>query len=227
METKEKLSLKEGVAFFIQRFRIPLLGLLGLLVIGIIVAVVMEEVQKSNLASTTAIIEDLETAYEKINSAKDETEKKVSQSTFDAVAAKIEASYTGTFAMQRADYLRGNLQFSAKDFAAAELSFQKAEKDFSAGYLSPIALMNAAISAEVGGNLTKAQTYLSEIVQHNNQSSPMVVRAYLNLGRLAEGEKKWSTARDAYQKILDGYNSSNWTKLARDRIIFLKAQGLL
>lgn len=87
--------------------------------------------------------------------------------------------------------------------------------------------MNAAISAEENLNTPKAVSYLTDLVQNYAKTSALAYRAQFNLGRLAESQKQWAVAKDAYQKLLDSFGSSSWTKLARDRIIYLKAQGLI
>lgn len=227
METHSKVSVKENVAHFIQRFRIFLISFLVLVAVGIIVAAVYQGISSASSNAVTKVTEELETAYENLKSAKDDTEKLAFQKIFDEVSQKIEKSYSGSFAQQRCDYYQGNLKFAAKDFGGAEIAFAKAAKDLNSSYLAPIALMNAAISAEENLNTPKTVSYLTDLVQNYAKTSALAYRAQFNLGRLAESQKQWAVAKDVYQKLLDSFGSSSWTKLARDRIIYLKAQGLI
>ena len=227
METNSKVSIKENVAHFIQKFRVFLIAFLALIAAGIIAAAVYQEISKVNSAAMTKVIEELDAAYESTKTAKTDQEKLDSQKIFEENFAKIEKSFPGSYAAQRGNFYQGNLKYESKDFGSAEAAFSKAALEMETSYLAPIALMNAAIAAEENANLAKAVEYLTTLSKKYSKNSPLAIRALFNLGRIAEIQKNWTSAKEAYQKLLDSYGSSSWTKLARDRIIYLKAQGLL
>jgi tetratricopeptide (TPR) repeat protein len=227
MEKIEKSGLKDNVVQFIQKFRIFLLIIVALIVIGIVSAIAVEEITKSSIASLSAMIEQLDASNSAVGGAKTEDEKKNLQSDFDNAFKKATESFKGTFAEQRAFFLQGNQLFSEKKFADAEQAFYKSYTVLPKSYLAPVALMNSAFAAEEARGSDKAVELLKKLCTEFDKKTALVSRAWFNVGRISEERQKWADAKDAYQKIIDTAATSNWTKLAKDRIIYLKAESKL
>lgn len=227
MEKVGKIGTREHVAQFILKFRVVLLAVLAIIVLGIIAAIVYEELSKANIASVTKMVEQVDTAHASLLAAKSEDEKKTLLNEFEDVVKQASSSYKGSFAEQRALFLKGTYLYNEKKYPEAESSFLLSVGSMPKSYLAPIALINAAFSAEDGGNVQKCIEYLTKLAKDYELTSAQVPRALFNLGRLSEVSQKWKEASDFYQKIIDSYSGSNWTKLARDRIIYLKSQQRL
>ena len=227
MEKVVKAGIREHVIQFIQNFRILLLSILGIIVVGVIGAVIFEEMHKSSIVAVTQIVEELDSSYEALLSSKSEDEKKTLIDNFTQVTKKATDSYKGTYAEQRAVFLNGSYQYNEKQFSTAETLFVQASEIFPSSYLAPISLMNASFAAEDAGNTAKSIEYLTRLAKDYEKTSAQSARALFNLGRLYENNQNWKEASDSYKKIIDSFPGSNWTKLARDRIIYLKSQQKL
>ena len=55
--------------------------------------------------------------------------------------------------------------------------------------------------------------------------TPNLAHAHFSLGRLAEGSKEYGAAVEHYEKLSANFADSDWTRLAKDRIIYLKASS--
>jgi tetratricopeptide (TPR) repeat protein len=227
MEKAMKTSIREHVTQFIQKFRIALLAILSLIVIGIIVAVVYEEVHKSSVAAVTSMVEKVDAAHAALLAAKTDEEKAALLQDFEATVKQAGDSFKGSYAEQRALFLKGTYFYNEKKYDESETLFLNASQVLSNSYLAPIALINAAFAAEDKGENTKSVEYLNKLVKDYEKISAQVPRALFNIGRLHEASENWKDANAAYQKILDAFSGSNWTKFARDRIIYLKSQQKL
>lgn len=227
MEKAVKVNVGEIVTQFIQKFRIALLSLLALLVIGIIGSIIYEEASKASVASMTVMVEELDAAHEALSAAKDDAEKKTLNENLNLLIGKAIGDFKGTYAAQRALFIKATLLYGDKSYAEAETIFLQSVAALPSSYLAPVASLNAAFAAEDAGNTDKAITYLKEIIGKHEKTSPVYTRALFNLGRINEGKQQWKDAQDSYQKIVDTSPNSNWTKLARDRILYMKAQQKL
>lgn len=222
MDKTSAPSAKESVILFIQKFRVLIVVVGIVLVAAIVAAIVLDEVQKSRLAASSVLIERLNDSYSAWSAAS-ETDKVAKKTDLDS--AVTEAMSFGSYPKQRADYIEAEVSFASKDFATAETRFLAAVEESKDSYLAPVALMNAAIAAEEAGKVIEAKSYLERLAADYAKSSSLAPRALFNIGRLAEESQQWNDAKTSYQKILDEYASSSWTKLARDRIIYLKVQN--
>jgi TolA-binding protein len=227
MEKAVKVGIREHVTEFIQRFRIALLAILALIVVGIIVAVVYEELHKSSIAAVTEMVEKVDAAHDALLAAKTDAEKTALFQDFEAAVKQAGESFKGSYAEQRALFLKGTYFYNDKKYAESEAFFLSASQVMPASYLAPIALINAAFAAEDKGDSAKSIEYLNKLAKDYEKTSAQVPRALFNLGRIHEASENWKEATAAYQKILDAFSGSNWTKFARDRIIYLKSQQKL
>ncbi len=92
-------------------------------------------------------------------------------------------------------------------------------------YMAPIGLLNAASAWEEGGKPEKAIEALARVVSAYRQTLPETPRALFALGRLSEKLEANDKAAGYYNELIDGYPGSSWTKLARDRIIYLQVRN--
>ncbi|MDR3201510.1 MAG: tetratricopeptide repeat protein, partial [Spirochaetales bacterium] len=71
----------------------------------------------------------------------------------------------------------------------------------------------------------KAAETLTRIVTDFSASFPDMPRVLYLLGRLAEAQETFEDAKDHYDRLIEEYPGSNWTKFAHNRIIFLEVQN--
>jgi TolA-binding protein len=94
-------------------------------------------------------------------------------------------------------------------------------------YIAPVALQGAANAADEQGASDRATADYRKFVDRYSDKTIGIPHAYFAIGRLAEQSKDYAAANTAYQKIIATWPDGDWTKLATDRIISLKSQGLL
>lgn len=225
MEVVEKKKPAEIVGSFILRFRKAFIVLVAALVVAVVAVIVIELATESHNNSVAGAMAEIDKAYAELqNPTGDKAE---AQKQFDAVASKIDNSFKGTLAQQQALILQGSAKANDKNFADAEALFVKAYQSLKTSYLAPNALMDAAIAAESRNDVAKAKEYLTELATNFEKTSPLAIRAWFNVGRLQEKDQKWADAKTAYDAVVSKFSDSSWTKLARDRILYLKAKALI
>lgn len=224
---KEKKSFSEKLADFIRANRVLILSI-GIAIVVAIVAIGLYTSISDNVATASSRAMDL--ADQKIQQWSQETDeqKKTEEETaliaeFDTIAKK----WPGTLAAQRALLRKAAILSQKKEYAEAEKIALDAYSRKKNSYAAALALELAAVSAEEAGNIDSAITHYTLLTKNYSKDNPTVAHAYFNLGRLQESKKEFKAAIANYEKILSAYGNSDWALLAKNRIIYLKSQGLL
>jgi TolA-binding protein len=155
----------------------------------------------------------------------DPEEKGKKETTLVKDVEALIGKYAGTFAAQRAYAVRANIAFENKDWDKAAETWIELARKAPKSYIAPIALMNAAAALEEKGDPAKSLEILESLTKGYSTAFPEMPRVLFSIGRLSEAKESFETASTNYNKIIDEYPSSSWTKLARNRIIYLKTQN--
>lgn len=224
---KEKISFSDKIADFIRANRTLILSI-GIAIVVAIVAIGLYTSISDNIATASSRAMDL--ADQKLQQWSQETDeqKKAEEETaliseFDTIAKK----WPKTLAAQRSLLRKAALFSQKKEYAEAEKIALDAFSRKKNSYAAPLALELAAVSAEEAGNIDSAIAHYTLLTKNYAKDNPTVAHAYFNLGRLQESKKEYKNAVANYEKIVSAYGSSDWALLAKNRIIFLKAQGLV
>ncbi|MEW5816501.1 MAG: tetratricopeptide repeat protein [Spirochaetota bacterium] len=220
---KEKLLSK--IALLIQKNRVVFLVILVLFIGSLIGYAVYSEVTKGIIAKSTLMVEQAQKDYTDWLNEKEETKKATLEEAVKSSLNTILMKYPRLYAGQRALFIRANMAYEKKEWSSAIEDYTKLAKVFPASYLAPLSLENASISYEEAGNLDKAIETYNLINQKYGQSYPAIPKVIFFLGRLYEEKKDYKQAAVQYNNLIDNYAASSWTKLARNRIIYLKAKG--
>jgi len=213
-------------AEFLRKYRLPVFIVAGVIILGVLVVLVGSIVMSSALSASTARLEKLDTDYQTYSGEQDATKKADLEKSFLASAEAIIKKGQGSFAGQKATSYKAKIEESKKDWAAAEKDWLALASAAPSSYLAPIAIQGAAAAAEEQGANDRAIADYKRLIDKYSSSSVGIAHAHFALGRLAENAKDYASAMVSYQKIVSTWPESDWTKLATDRIIFLKAQGL-
>jgi tetratricopeptide (TPR) repeat protein len=235
-EQAAKESFIDKLVNFIQRRR-KILLISGIILIIVLVGLVVAlEIRKYRLEKSAVMVESIEQQYEEWLTVKTEAEKENAESSAAAEADSLEtemvqqaetliADYNGTYAAQKAADILAGIAFRKHDWEkAAELWAALAGK-YTNSYLAPIALLNAAASWEEAGKPDKSVEALRTVLAQYSATFPYIPRVLFSMGRFAEKNETFEDAKTHYNRLIDEYPGSSWTKLARDRIIFLRAQN--
>jgi tetratricopeptide (TPR) repeat protein len=136
---------------------------------------------------------------------------------------------TETFALNKSGYAAGKAWSIAAQIHSSRNEWQKAEEAWlraaKAGdktYLGPIALFNAAASAEEQGKIELAIELFQKSIDHKFEF-PAAPRAQFSIGRLYEKLGNYPAAIESYRTVMINWqNVPVWQYLARSRIIAIE-----
>jgi tetratricopeptide (TPR) repeat protein len=221
----EQISFKQKVLQIIPRLLIILAVIAGAALVSVLVLFYIDGQKNARLDDATLRLEKIEELHANYLVESDEAAKATIFTNLQTAIGEISTVYQGTYYQQKGEYLLANIAYEKKDYVLAEEQFLKAVEILPKNYLAAIGLFNAAVCAENSQKLDIAIQYLERIVNEFGKTSPEVPRALMNIGRIHEDKSDFINANAAYTRIVDEYSSSDWTKIARDRIIYLKTQG--
>lgn len=224
---QEKVSLPDRINDFIIKNRVVVIGV-GIAALVVIVGIgIFSAVSASRQEASTTALEAAEKALSTWRSESDPAKKTAAEASLLASFDSVAANWPDLFAARRSLSMKASFLSEKKDFKAAEDLYLQIADRWKSDEIAPIALQNAAIAAEERGAPDVAISYLERISSEYGKDSILLGRVSFSLGRLYEAAKNWSKATASYQAILDGFPQSDLAKLAKDRLIALKAQGLI
>ncbi len=221
-DAKEKLVVR--LNDFMHANRKVFLAI-GIVILASIVGLgIFSIVSADRLAKSTLALEKLEKQVLAWKSA-NETDKAAKGTELVTEADTIVARYGRQYAAIRASIIKAEVLAASNDAPGAEKAYAAAAKAYPKSHIAPVALANAAALAEDRGDADAALSYL-EKAQADYPDAPGSGRILLSIGRMHEATRQYAKALDAYTKLVAKGNESDWTKIAHDRIILIKSQGL-
>lgn len=234
METKAKIirpdkeeekNLVQKISDFISKKRVFFLSLAGA-ILGILVIVgIYTIVSNTTAENSSRAMEEVRTKIATWNNESEEAKKTEIETGIMADLDKVAKKWPRSFAAQQALFTKSSLYAVKKDWANAETASLDAAKKLPKTYLAPIALESAAVAAEEQGKADIALEYYNKIIAQYKEDTPNLAHAYFSVARLSEAKSDWKAALENYGKILSNFADSDWAKLAKDRVVYLKAQG--
>ena len=119
--------------------------------------------------------------------------------------------------------LVAEIKFAQKNYDEARSAWLKAADVNKKAYTAPLCYYNAAVCCENLNDIDGAVSYYK--VASEYEDFVLIDHALFSLGRVNEAAQKYDEAKAAYEKLNEIRPSSNWGKLAKSRIIFLKSAG--
>jgi TolA-binding protein len=154
----------------------------------------------------------------------DDTNKESLEESCREQIREILDRYPRTYAAQRAFLILGGMEFELENWTEAEKSFKSLYDRFSDSYLGAVALWNLSVVYERSDAPEAALETLETLETEFRDTYPDMPHVLFSLGRMEETLGDIEGARERYNDLVDNFPRSNWTKLARDRIIFLDLQ---
>lgn len=223
---EEKKSSSERFVDFISKNRRIIIGL-GIAIVLIIVAIGIYTAVSGNIASASS--RAMELADQKAlqwSQETDEEKRAEIESSLIAELDSIAQKWPRTLAAQRALLRKAALLSQKKEYAEAEKTALEAYRRNKKSYVAPIALELAAVAAEEAGNTDAALEHYTLITKDYKKDNPAAAHAFFNLGRIKEAKGDYKGAVEAYDQLVSSFGDSEWAMLAKNRVIYLKAQGL-
>ena len=209
---------------FLTKFRIPMIIVGGAVLVTVAALLVVLSVQNAREERSLVAVETLEQDFADWTRLEDDQKQSALAELEMQAAAVIDEFGTG-YAAVRATLLVGQAYSSLERWADAAAEFEQAAVLAEGNYLGAVALMDAAIAAENNGDTATALSLYQQLLVDYGDSSPEAPRAAFSVARILETTDRIAEAADAYRSLIDNYPASNWTNLARNRIISLTVEG--
>ncbi len=195
--------------------------------IGIVIVVaalaIYTGIKERKIEAGTAQAEELQENFLQWQNSDDDQRNELENGITGEIDS-IKSDFSGTFAHQRALLIEGKMAWEKEEWDNAVLAFEEIALRYPKSYLAPVALMNQAAALEEAGNDKEAVEVYQKLVEGYSSSSPDAPRALFSIGRLYETTGQLEAASGAYQELIETFPDSDWTKLARDRIIYLETR---
>ena len=220
-ESSSGEKITQRLSFAIHKSRYILIGLLTGFVILVITWLVAGEIKANRIESSTILVESAQKKFEQLVNEEDEERIAALGEELVSDLNRIIDEYPKLYAGQRALHLLGSYYFTFEEWELSQKAFLRLADRFPKSYLAPVSRINAAVALEEGGEYSRAiETYEQVIAKHKDRS-PEIARVLFSLGRLNESHGTREAAFEYYNRVVDDYGWSSWTKLAQDRIIYL------
>ena len=220
-----KVTFADKLAAFITKNKIILWGVLGLLLISTVAFAIIDSKIKNTKTMYSDNATEIQNDFQSWYSASEEDKEAAEKTLLDNIAAVVETG-KNSILMEKALFTRGQFYLHSEDWEKAFADFNKVVKISPDSYLASICLYNAASAKENSGDNAAALELLVDLVAEYEMSSPIIPETLFNIGRLNESLNNNTSAIESYEELASSYSSSNWTNLAKTRIISLKASGV-
>jgi tetratricopeptide (TPR) repeat protein len=218
-EKTEKTTVSESIAFFIQKYRRTIITIAVVVVVvvaGVIAGLAIRDYMGERALSA---FEGFNDRYETLRIDINDPSKTADVSALTEELS-VFAAKTGGFPGARAYDLLASIEADKKNWAAAEEYWTLAAGKGGKTYLVPVALFNAAVSAEEQGEIERALEHYTASLGYADVF-PGAPRAQFAIGRLREEQQNRDAALEAYRGIIEKWPASVWTNWANSRIIVL------
>lgn len=224
-KSEHKMTFADKMSDFISNNRIIIWAILALIVVLTIVFAVVDSKlkEKNDLYSDMTV--EIQEDYQNWFTASEE-EKDSKETIFLEKISSLTESDKTNILIEKALFLRGQFYLQKENWESAYSDFMRIATDSPDSYLASVSLYNAATSKENSGDLQAALETLIGISDNYRSNSPIIPETLFNMGRLHESLGNNEEAIIVYEDLSTTYSSSNWTNLAKTRIISLKASGV-
>jgi tetratricopeptide (TPR) repeat protein len=223
-QPEAKPRFLERLSAIVQRGRVALLILLIALLASIVAYFVWTEVQSAAREKSARWAEQAQELEQKWTAETDAAKKQSLEKELTDLLGRILSRYPRQYASQRAYMIQADMAYRAKDWGKAAENYLALAKRFPRSYLAPLSLLYAGVSYEELGDSKQALTSYQR-VQQRYRDSYLLPRVLFSIGRLLETDGDAAGAAKVYNQLEDDHPDSNWTKMARNRILQLKTEG--
>lgn len=232
MIKNEEISAKNrflnSFSSFLKKNKTPLLIILIVFVAAVVGFIIYNELQNNQNQKAAFLIEEAIDNYEEWLSL--EEEEKLSEEKYESILEDLDGIITDfprSFAAQNAYYIKANIHYELENWEEAADNYRYIASEYSHSYFAPLGLANAGVCYEELGEIEEAFSVYSQILEEYRTSFAGTPRILLSLGRLSEEREDYNGAAEYYNDLIDNFNASSWTKLARNRIIYFTTQNLI
>ncbi|HSV57205.1 MAG TPA: tetratricopeptide repeat protein [Magnetospirillaceae bacterium] len=221
-----KPSLQAALNDFLRKYRLVILTVFAVALTALAAVTVWTLVEEGMNTRSARALEKAELSLREWREMEDGPAARERAAEVLSELRSVAERYRRRYAGQKALVLAGRIQAGLGDWEAAENTFREAADARKDSHLTVFALAEAAVAAEERRDFAAAIELWTRVTA--SKGLPVgIPHAYFVLGTLYEETQQFEQARASYEKLIAEHPQSDWTKLARSRIIHLKSQGLL
>ncbi|MCE1158042.1 hypothetical protein SDC9_12152 [bioreactor metagenome] len=221
----EEKTAAEKLSDFIAKNRKVFLIIVAVICLALAGVGIYALVSNGYSKNSSRAMEEVKTKIAAWNSESDEAKKAQQEAELIPALETVAKKWPRSFAAQQALYSIASLYGVKKDWAQAETYALQSADRRPGSYVAPMALEIAATAAEEQGKAEEAIGYYQRIVEKHKEDNPNLAHAYFSLGRLKEGASDYPAALEYYNTLLANFSGTDWALLAKNRVVYLKAQG--
>lgn len=215
---KENETTSDKVNGFLEKNRVVLFSILGVVVAAIVILAVVLSVSSKSAEKTIAAVDEITYTLTKDSASLEEADLTARlESAMEAVTPYLNKGGVGGV---RANMLAGELAFVKKDYEKAYDYWTAALSKGKKSYTAPICAYNTAVCAEELGKLDVACENYKKAA--DNKDFIMKAHAKFSLGRVYEALNDSEKALETYKGLIDETPNDSWAKLAKSRVLALE-----
>lgn len=222
MTEREELQTSSGkLNAFIEKNRKALISALVAVIVLLVAFIVVSNVVSKSSDKNLAAIDEI--SYTLTNESASLEEAELNARRIDALDKLAAYNSKSGIVGARANMLSAELAYQQTKYDDAINYWKAVASKSSKTYLAPIAAFNIASCYEELNNLDEAAANYKAAA--DNKDFALKAHALFSYGRVLETQGKYADAVAAYTQLNDELPDDSWAKLAKTRIITLKAEG--
>jgi len=206
---------------FLEKNRKALLCFLIALIVCLAAYIIISAVNNNTREKNLSEIEEI--SYTLTHDSASLEEGELNARRIDAIDNLAAYVKKGGIVGARANYLCAELVYQQKKYEDAITYYEATAKKAAKTYLAPVAYYNLGTCYEQLNKLDEAAKNYK--LAADSKSFALVPHAKYSYARVIEASGNKAEAVTAYTELYDTYPNDNWGKLAKTRLITLKAQG--
>lgn len=211
-----------SIVNFIQNHRMAIFAVLGGLIVAALGLGIYIEVSKNFAMGEVQKIEYLSKQMQEWTSLPEGEKKTSLAQEIESLLATEEGSFGYEYARAQFYFSAGQYWSVKKDWEKAAQAFRQVGEKASGSYLAGVALLNLQQASEEMGKVEEALAALNLFLEKYKDNGVLAPQAYFAKARLLDSQGKTEEAAAAFQALVEAYPESDWTNLAKVRIIQLK-----
>lgn len=225
MEKEEKKTIEGSISSFVYKYRVALIVIVAVLVLGGIAAGVVVGISEKNTekgySAYDTLVYNLSNYQNDSNLTADEVAAKEADILAQAkdLASKNAKNGVGAHAFM----LVGGLEFGNGNFENAKNAWLSAAAADSKSYTAPVSYYNAGVACEELKDFDGAVANIEKALSYDNFL--LKAKAIFNLGRIEEQRGNIAKAAEYYTKLNDEYSGDQYANLAKSRLIYFEVAG--
>lgn len=220
-ENEKKQTSSSKMNGFLDKNKKIFITILILVLVCLVGYIVVSKISNSTKEKNLAAIDEIQYTLTNESAALEEADLEARRAT--ALEGLELYAKKGGIVGARANLLCAELLYQQGKYEDAIVAYKTTAEKSKKSYLAPLAYFNMAACYEQVNNLEEAANYYK--LAADSKEFALAVHAKFSYARVNETKGNLAEAITAYTELYDKNPSDNWGKLAKTRLIALKAEG--